>query len=65
MKVAAAHQGVELDDMNALCLGSEIVGEALAAELVTTFLKATFIGEGPYLARLEKVDALEKEIWNG
>ena len=57
----SAHQGVEHDDMNVLCLGSEIVGEALAAELVATFLRATFIGEGRYLARLEKVDALEKE----
>ena len=61
----SAHQGVEHDDMNVLCLGSEIVGEALAAELVTTFLRATFIGEGRYLSRLEKVDALEKETWNG
>ncbi len=60
----SAHQGVEHDDMNVLCLGSEIVGEALAAELVATFLRATFIGEGRYLARLEKVDALEKETWN-
>jgi ribose 5-phosphate isomerase B len=61
----SAHQGVEHDDMNVLCLGSEIIGEALAAELVTTFLRATFNGEGRYLARLEKVDALEKETWNG
>ena len=61
----SAHQGVEHDDMNVLCLGSEIVGEALAAELVATFLCATFIGEGRYLARLEQVDALEKETWNG
>ena len=61
----SAHQGVEHDDMNVLCLGSEIVGEALAAELVTTFLRATFMGDGRYLARLEKVDALEKETWNG
>jgi ribose 5-phosphate isomerase B len=61
----SAHQGVEHDDMNVLCLGSEIVGEALAAELVATFLRATFIGEGRYLARLEMVDALEKETWNG
>ena len=61
----SAHQGVEHDDMNVLCLGSEIVGEALAAELVSIFLRATFIGEGRYLARLEKVDVLEKETWNG
>jgi ribose 5-phosphate isomerase B len=61
----SAHQGVEHDDMNVLCLGSEIVGESLAAELVATFLRATFIDEGRYLTRLEKVDALEKETWNG
>jgi ribose 5-phosphate isomerase B len=61
----SAHQGVEHDDMNVLCLGSEIVGEALATELVATFLRATFIGDGRYLARLEKVDALEREAWNG
>ena len=61
----SAHQGVEHDDMNVLCLGSEIVGEALAAELVTTFLRATFIREGRYLARLEKVDVLEREVWDG
>ncbi len=61
----SAHQGVEHDDMNVLCLGSEIVGEALAAELVATFLRATFIGEGRYLARLDKVHTLEREIWNG
>jgi len=60
----SSHQGVEHDDMNVLCLGSEIVGEALAAELVTTFLGAGFIGDGRYLARLEKVGALEKENWH-
>ena len=61
----SAHQGVEHDDMNVLCLGSEIVGAALAAELVATFLRATFIHEDRYLERLEKVDALEREAWNG
>jgi RpiB/LacA/LacB family sugar-phosphate isomerase len=55
----SAHQGVEHDDMNVLCLGSEIVGPALARDLVERFLAATFIGEGRYLARLEKVAALE------
>ncbi len=36
----SAHQGVEDDDMNVICLGGRVVGEALAAELVTTFLAA-------------------------
>jgi ribose 5-phosphate isomerase B len=61
----SAHQGVEHDDMNVLCLGSEVVGEALARELVETFLRATFVGEGRYLARLEKVKAMEEENWHG
>ena len=46
--------------MNVLCLGSEIVGPSLAGELVRSFLTATFVGEGRYLARLEKVEELER-----
>jgi ribose 5-phosphate isomerase B len=61
----SAHQGVEHDDMNVLCLGSEVVGESLARELVETFLGATFIGEGRYLARLQKVNDMEEENWHG
>ena len=56
----SAHQGVEHDDMNVLCLGSEIVGGELAAELVRAFLGARFLAEGRYLKRLEKVERLEK-----
>jgi len=56
----SAHQGVEHDDMNVLCLGSEIVGPSLARDLVERFLAATFIGEGRYLARLEQVEELER-----
>jgi ribose 5-phosphate isomerase B len=55
----SAHQGVEHDDMNVLCLGSEIVGEELAAELVRTFVSATFDGGERYIRRLEKVRELE------
>jgi len=55
----SAHQAVEHDDMNVLCLGSESVGPSLAAELVQRFLAATFVGEGRYLARLRKVEELE------
>jgi ribose 5-phosphate isomerase B len=58
----SAHQAVEHDDMNVLCLGSEIVGPSLAAELVARFLAATFVGEGRYLARLEKVEELERLV---
>ena len=56
----SAHQGVEHDDLNVLCLGSEVVGGSVAAELVRAFLGARFVGEGRYLARLEKVEAMEK-----
>ncbi|HET6684324.1 MAG TPA: RpiB/LacA/LacB family sugar-phosphate isomerase [Gaiella sp.] len=55
----SAHQAVEHDDMNVLCLGSEIVGPSLATELVQRFLAATFVGEGRYLARLKMVEELE------
>jgi ribose 5-phosphate isomerase RpiB len=48
--------------MNVLCLGSEIVGPSLAAELVGTFLGATFVGEGRYLARLQKVEELQGPV---
>jgi len=56
----SAHQGVEHDDMNVLCLGSEIVGAELAAELVRAFLAAHFLAEERYVRRLEKVDRLEQ-----
>src|ERR1700755_1140563 len=58
-------QGVEHDDMNVLCLGSEVVGPSLAADLVRTFLAATFIGEGRYLERLKKVKAMERAMAHG
>jgi len=56
----SAHQGVEHDDMNVLCLGSEIVGAGLAGELVRAFVGAEFIPEERYVRRLEKVAALER-----
>ena len=56
----SAHQGVEHDDMNVLCLGSEVVGAELAAELVGAFLRARFDGGPRYVKRLEKVEHLER-----
>ena len=56
----SAHQGVEHDDMNVLCLGSEVVGAELAADLVRTFLAATFDGGERYVQRLQKIVALER-----
>ena len=61
----SAHQGVEHDDMNVLCLGSEVVGPSLAAELVTTFLNATFNGGERYVARLLKVAEMERTMKDG
>jgi RpiB/LacA/LacB family sugar-phosphate isomerase len=57
--VYTAHQGVEHDDMNVLCLGSEIVGHELAAELARTFLAATFDGGERYRRRLDKIAEIE------
>ncbi len=58
----SAAQGVEHDDMNVLCLGSEVIGPSLAYELVKRFLGASFVGEGRYLERLTKVEELEKLV---
>ena len=56
----SAHQGVEHDDMNVLCLGSEVVGAELAAELVRAFLDAQFVAEERYVRRLAKVEEMER-----
>ncbi len=58
----SAHQGVEHDDMNVLCLGSRIIGINLALELVEAFTKARFTEEDRHKRRLSKVLALEKEM---
>ncbi len=57
----SAHQGVEDDDLNMLCLGGLVVGHALAWELVQTFLAAKFSGAERHCRRLAKVAALEKQ----
>lgn len=57
----SAHQGVEHDNMNALCLGGRIIGPELAKEIVRAFLNAKFLGEDRYQRRFEKVQALEEE----
>jgi ribose 5-phosphate isomerase B len=56
----SARQGVEHDDMNVLCLGSEVVGAELAVELVRAFLGARFDGGERYVRRLDKVRELER-----
>nr|WP_246545549.1 RpiB/LacA/LacB family sugar-phosphate isomerase [Pelotalea chapellei] len=55
----SAHQGVEHDDMNIICLGSAVVGRALAIELVQSFLAASFSGDERHRRRLDKVAVLE------
>jgi len=58
----SAHQGVEHDDMNILCLGARVIGPELAVELVNSFLGATFSGAARHKHRLEKIAALEKPL---
>ena len=58
--VYSAHQGVEHDDMNVLCLGSEVIGPSVARELIEAFVAARFDGGARYVARLEKVAAMER-----
>jgi ribose 5-phosphate isomerase B len=55
-----AHQAVEHDDMNVLCLGARVVGSALALDLATTFLDARFSGEERHRRRLDKIRAFEQ-----
>ena len=56
----SAHQGVEHDDMNILCLGARVIGPALAVELVKTFLGARFSEIERYRRRLDKISSMEK-----
>jgi ribose 5-phosphate isomerase B len=58
----SAHQGVEHDDMNVLCLGSEVVGPSLAVDLVVAFLRARFDGGERYVKRLEKIREMERGL---
>jgi ribose 5-phosphate isomerase B len=63
--VYSAHQGVEHDDMNVLCLGSEVVGPSLTVDLVRTFLASRFDGEARHAARLEMIRRMEEGMRNG
>ena len=60
----SARQGVQHDDMNVLCIGSGVVGEDLADELIAAFLGAEFDGAERYRRRLEKIEAMEREGLN-
>jgi ribose 5-phosphate isomerase B len=56
----SAHQGVEDDDMNMICLGGRVTGYALAWDLVQIFLNARFKGDDRFKRRLNKITALEQ-----
>jgi ribose 5-phosphate isomerase B len=57
----SAHQGVEHDSMNVLCIGSGVVGADLAGELIRAFLAASFDGGERYRRRIEKIEAMERD----
>ena len=58
----SAHQGVEHDDMNVLCLGSRIIGQELAKEIVKAFLNAAFSSDERHLRRVSKYKQLENDL---
>jgi ribose 5-phosphate isomerase B len=63
--VYSAHQAVEHDDLNVLALGARVIGSALAADLVQTFLAARYTAEPRHARRLAKVIALERDGGRG
>jgi ribose 5-phosphate isomerase B len=60
-----AHQCVEHDDCNVLCLGARVVGPALAADVIRAYANARFTGEERHVRRLAKITALEQEYASG
>jgi ribose 5-phosphate isomerase B len=56
----SAHQGVEHDNMNVLCLGARVIGTELAKELVNAFLNARFSNEERHVRRVNKVYKIEE-----
>lgn len=57
-----AHQSVEHDACNVLCLGGRVIGPALAADIIRIFLAAEFTGEDRHKRRLAKIDGIEREF---
>jgi ribose 5-phosphate isomerase B len=57
-----AHQAVEHDDVNVLCLGARVIGPAYAAEIIAAFVLAEFSGEERHIRRLGKIEAIEREF---
>ena len=60
--IYSAHQGVEHDDMNVLCLGSRIVGTEVVRELVSAFISAKYTNEERHARRLTKVIEMENDF---
>ena len=60
-----AHQAVEHDDVNVLCLGARVIGPAYAAEIIAAYARAEFSGEERHLRRLGKIEAIEREFTGG
>jgi len=63
--IYSAHQGVEHDDMNVLCLGARIVGDEVAVELVRAFVNAQFTNEERHVRRLNKLLDIERDALAG
>ena len=60
-----AHQAVEHDDVNVLCLGARVVGPSYAAEIIAAYARAEFSGEERHVRRLGKIEAIEREFTGG
>jgi ribose 5-phosphate isomerase B len=60
-----AHQAVEHDDINVLCLGARVIGPSYAAEIIAAYALAEFSGEERHVRRLAKIDAIEREFTGG
>jgi len=60
-----AHQAVEHDDGNVLCMGGRVIGPLIAAEVLTAFLGASFSGEERHVRRLGKIASIEREFAGG
>ena len=63
--IYSAHQSVEHDDVNVLALGAQVVGPAVAHELVRAFLEASFSGKENHRRRVEKIKAMEERFVDG
>ena len=59
--VHSAHQAVEHDDVNVMCIGAQIVGPWLARDLIDAFLQATFVQDADFVRRVEKLALLEQQ----